>query len=268
MRNFILIMYCFVLVPYVIILSYAISNVVERKSSYGRALVCAVYINVCFIYEFALCMWAMSVIHVAAFAIIERFNVLSRRLQRLFFKCSKRDIHNLICKHVELCDFIKQVNDKWNEYMFIVYGSLLTSVCFFIYNTVFPDMSLPLYVIMCLTTILAVTIAIVASFVTSRFCIAAYDSFQEIRIMSALPLSLTEKLIIIFYFMKRFRENSIGFNIGDCFILSKETPVEVYNALNTIFKMMLEIRNIMKGKSSHCIPRNASLPFYNTGSID
>ncbi|XP_023243071.1 uncharacterized protein LOC111641178 isoform X2 [Centruroides sculpturatus] len=95
----------------------------------------------------------------------------------------------------------------------------------------------------------------------------AYDSFQEIRIMSALPLSITEKLKIL-DFIKRFRENSIGVSIGDCFILSKETPVEVCNALYTIFNMMLEIRDIMKGKSTHCVPRNASLASYNVSSTN
>ncbi|XP_067145147.1 uncharacterized protein [Centruroides vittatus] len=120
---------------------------------------------------------------------------------------------------------------------------------------------------MCVATILAVTIAIVGSFAMAHFSGSAYDSFQEIRVMSALPLSITEKLKIL-DFMKRFRENSIGASIGDCFIMSKETPVEVYNGLYTIFNMMLEIRDIMKGKSSHCIPKNSSLPSYNTSSTE
>ncbi|XP_067127902.1 uncharacterized protein [Centruroides vittatus] len=200
-------------------------------------------------------MWIIPISIMVGIVILERFNVLSKQLQEARINCSKHDIDELISKHEELCHFIEQINDKWGEYFFILFGVFIYLVAFLINATIFNEISsyIRIHILLIFLTVLSIALAMFYSFALARISYSAYDSFQEIRKLSVAPLELEEKLKIL-DFMKKFRENEIGFNCGGYFLMSKESPIKVYNALYTVCNMLLQIRDILWGEKRSCIP--------------
>ncbi|XP_067144938.1 uncharacterized protein [Centruroides vittatus] len=90
-------------------------------------------------------------------------------------------------------------------------------------------------------------------FVASKGCpVKAYDSFQEIRIFASARLSVEDKIKLL-DFMKKFRENELGFSCGGFFVASKGCPVKVYSSLYSAFNILLQVRDILKGGDNKCI---------------
>ncbi|XP_023212907.1 uncharacterized protein LOC111615707 [Centruroides sculpturatus] len=179
----------------------AITNLVllrrfQNRTSYTRAVFCVVYNNLCLIFEYGLISWFFSVCMIIGYAIKKRFDVLSVELQQINSVGLKRNINEIICKHVELCDFLQEINEKWNEYIFFEYGILLTFVSLLIYNTVFWGSHLPLqvYLMFSLCAVVYVIFGFIASFVVAQISASAYGSFQEIRKLGAAALTLETKL--------------------------------------------------------------------------
>ncbi|XP_023231307.1 uncharacterized protein LOC111631320 [Centruroides sculpturatus] len=80
----------------------------------------------------------------------------------------------------------------------------------------------------------------------------AYDSFQEIRIFASARLAVEDKIKML-DFMKKFRENELGFSCGGFFVVSKGCPVKVYSSLYSAFNVLMQIRDILKGGDDKCI---------------
>ncbi|XP_023218545.1 uncharacterized protein LOC111620777 [Centruroides sculpturatus] len=257
-RLFILVSYPFMLIVSWATISILIYKRIEERANYIRATVCAIFMNLCVLYEATGLLWIISITTLILTMIMKRFHVLSNDLQRAKTTCSYDAIQQLITKHNELCEFLNQINDKWSQSLFFLYGFIITFVSFLLYNTVFPGFPAHLYVFVCLATAVSISGAITISLIVSRVSSAAYDSFQEIRKLGAGNFRLEEKLKML-DFMKKFRENEIGFSCGDCFMFSKETAVEVYNALYTVFNMLLQIRDIWLGVDSKCVASKHSI---------
>ncbi|XP_023230936.1 uncharacterized protein LOC111630988 [Centruroides sculpturatus] len=79
-----------------------------------------------------------------------------------------------------------------------------------------------------------------------------YDSFQEIRIFASARLAVEDKIKML-DFMKKFRENELGFSCGGFFVVSKGCPVKVYSSLYSAFNVLLQVRDILKGGDNKCI---------------
>ncbi|XP_023228703.1 uncharacterized protein LOC111629067 [Centruroides sculpturatus] len=255
---FIAISYAFVLFLVTYISSVVIFKKVEMKSSSFRAFACSVVMQISSMYESTLWMWFVSSCILCGVILMRRFHTLSVELQRAKIQWPKKNINDLMSKHLELCEFIWHVNEHWNKYVFFLYGIALFLLSFLIYASIFGEFTLYLQIMLCFATILLVIVVTVCAFALSRIVIALYDSFQEIRRFGAASHSLADKLKVL-DFMKKFQENKIGFSCGDCFILSKESPVQVYNNFYSIFNILLQIREILIGNtSSSCTPANST----------
>ncbi|XP_023240514.1 uncharacterized protein LOC111638968 [Centruroides sculpturatus] len=224
---------------------------IEIQSSYTRALVCTVYLYLCFQYEIALWLWCFIVAILIGIAIIGRFNAISNQLQRATANWPKSQIDNLIAKHVELCDYIHQFNSKWNEYIMLLYGIIIYLAAILTYNAIFTELPSYFHAIMFIAATFCMFLLVIGAFACSRFFASAYDSFQEVRRLGAASRRLHDKLKLL-DFMKKFRENKIGISCGGCFILSKESPVQVYNNFYTMYNMLLSIRDILTNTKRNC----------------
>ncbi|XP_067121685.1 uncharacterized protein [Centruroides vittatus] len=224
---FVIYCYCIVLGSAVFTSSFLIRRFENRTSSI-RAFLCVEYYIIYTIFELSVWTWFLSVCMILGIAIKKRFDALSVQLQQTNSTRLERNVNEIICKHVELCEFLQQLNDKWNEYVFIEYGMLLFCISLLIYNTIFGGLSFHMYIhiIICITTIICIILGIIGSFALAQLCASAYDSFQEIRKLGAgiLPLEIKLKML---NFMKKFQRTNIGLSCGDCFVFSKQTPVQI-----------------------------------------
>ncbi|XP_023228555.1 uncharacterized protein LOC111628925 [Centruroides sculpturatus] len=210
---FVVISYAFVLSLVTFISSVVIFKKVEMKASSFRAFACSIVTQISSMYEATLWMWFVSTCILCSIIILQRFNALSVELQRAKMQWQKKNIDDLISKHFELCEFILNVNEKWNRYLFFIYGIALYLLSFLIYSSVFGEFVWYLQILICFATILLTIVVIVCAFAASRLSASAYDSFQEIRRFAGTSHSLADKLKVL-DFMKKFQENKIGFSCG------------------------------------------------------
>ncbi|XP_023211620.1 uncharacterized protein LOC111614473 [Centruroides sculpturatus] len=259
MEKYQLLMFFHIIYFYCIVFGIAVFNSsliirrFENRSSYTRAFLCVVYNIIYTVFELSVWIWFLTVALIIGIAVKKRFDALSLQLQQANSIRLERNINEIIFKHLELCDFLQQINDKWNEFIFIGYGIILFCMSLLIYNTIFGGLSfhMYMYISICIYTIIGITLGIIGSFAVARLCASAYDSFQEIRKLGAAILPLETKLKML-NFMKKFQRKNIGLSCGDCFVFSKQTPVQTYKALYSVFNMLLQIRDVYFKERRSC----------------
>ncbi|XP_067126766.1 uncharacterized protein [Centruroides vittatus] len=197
----------------------------------------------------------------------ERFNALSQQLSLVVTQNPKYEINDIMRKHCEMCELIEQMNDKWGNTFFIMYGITAYIISFAVYNTIFTTSATYIRTFLLLCSILGICLVVSLSFVVSRIFVLAYDSFQEIRKFSLIPLPLEDNLKML-NFMKKFGENEIGFSCGGYFIVSTKFPIQMYESLYSAFEILLKLRDIFEGIDKSCKPATKSLLVNSTNNIN
>ncbi|XP_023232526.1 uncharacterized protein LOC111632348 [Centruroides sculpturatus] len=203
--------------------------------------------NTAAIFETSTIIFVVLILVLVGFLMRERFEHLSAELYLAEVNFRKGNIDNFICKHTELYDFIGHLNDNFSIVFLVAYSGTVAIFATFLYNLVYKTVS-PIY----LTFYALILLIFVASFglcsvafLISRILVSAYDSFQEIRKFKINSFNLEDKLKVL-DFMKRF-ESIIGFSCEDFFIISREFPIELYNALYNAYNVLLQMRDINQG---------------------
>ncbi|XP_067127550.1 uncharacterized protein [Centruroides vittatus] len=197
-------------------------------------------------------LWMIPAALSVGLLILERFKELAKQLKLTRNRCAKYDVDEIIWKHAEIYDLINQMNDKWKDLFFLIFGIAIYILAFQIYHSIFVELDIIFRLLLCLGTIFSVFCGFLFSFAVSRISAFAYDSFQEIRIFASARLAIEDKIKLL-DFMKKFRENELGFSCGGFFVASKGCPVKVYSSLYSAFNILLQVRDILKGGDNKCI---------------
>ncbi|XP_023230953.1 uncharacterized protein LOC111631003 isoform X2 [Centruroides sculpturatus] len=144
------------------------------------------------------------------------------------------------------------MNNKWKELFFVLFGIVIYILALLIYHSFFVELDIIFRLLLCFATVVCIILALLFSFAVSRISACVYDSFQEIRIFASARLAVEDKIKML-DFMKKFRENELGFSCGGYFVVSKGCPVKVYSSLYSAFNVLLQVRDILKGGDNKCI---------------
>ncbi|XP_023211291.1 uncharacterized protein LOC111614138 [Centruroides sculpturatus] len=224
---------------------------IEAASTKFRGIVCAVILNISFVYELALLASVSMIGFIILVSTKEVFGCLSERLYLANVNSNEYKIDYIMSEHAEICRFFDKVNDTWKDMFALGYSIGMLMLGTLVYNNVYKTLNLKNQWLGDIGSLILILIVLFASFVISHVINSIYDNFQEIRKFNINFSRITHKIKLI-CFMKFFRENAIGFNCGDVLIITKDIPIQTVRALYNTFNSLKGIHDIMNGTNVNC----------------
>ncbi|XP_067141744.1 uncharacterized protein [Centruroides vittatus] len=236
---------------------------IEAASTTLRGIVCAVILNISFVYELALLASVSMIGFIILVSAKKALDCLSERLYLANVNSNEYKIDYITSEHAEICRFFDKVNDTWKVMFALGYSIGMLMLGVLVYNNVYKTLDLKYQWAYDISSITFILVVLYASFVISQMINSIYDNFQEIRKFNINSSRITYKIKLI-CFMKFFRENAIGFNCGDILIITKNIPIQTVRVLYNTFNSLKGIHDIMNGANVNC---NETIHIYTKHNI-